>query len=75
MKPHVMSISDFAKYKGTSRQTVYNNLSDLTTDDSEESFIEKLSAGRRQKKKSCRSAGNDMLLFKWHEILLFLMST
>ena len=34
MKPYVMSISDFAKYKGTSRQTVYNNLSDLTTDDS-----------------------------------------
>ncbi|MDC4546409.1 hypothetical protein [Acinetobacter baumannii] len=34
MKPHVMSISDFAKYKGTSRQTVYNNLSELTTDNS-----------------------------------------
>jgi hypothetical protein len=29
-----MSISDFAKYKGTSRQTVYNNLSELTTDES-----------------------------------------
>lgn len=34
MKYHVMSISDFARYKETSRQTVYNNLAHLTTDNS-----------------------------------------
>lgn len=32
MKPYVMSISDFAKYKETTRQTVYNNLSKFTLD-------------------------------------------
>lgn len=34
MKYHIMSISDFARYKETSRQTVYNNLGHLTTDNS-----------------------------------------
>lgn len=34
MNYHVMSISDFARYKATSRQTIYNNLASLTTDDS-----------------------------------------
>lgn len=28
---HYMSISDFAHYKKTSRQTIYNNLDKLTT--------------------------------------------
>ncbi|KZX37251.1 hypothetical protein [Wohlfahrtiimonas chitiniclastica] len=34
MKNIVMSISDFAKFKSTSRQSVYNNLSKFTLDDS-----------------------------------------
>ena len=34
MKYHIMSISDFARYKKTSLQTVYNNLDNLTTDNS-----------------------------------------
>ncbi len=31
MNFHYMSISDFAHYKKTSRQTIYNNLDKLTT--------------------------------------------
>lgn len=31
MSFHYMSISDFAYYKKTSRQTIYNNLDKLTT--------------------------------------------
>lgn len=34
MKLHLMSITDFARYKSTSRQTIYNNLSSLTVDTS-----------------------------------------
>lgn len=33
MATHFMSISDFARYKNTSRQTIYNNLDDLSTDE------------------------------------------
>lgn len=31
MHIHFMSITDFARYKQTSRQTIYNNINELTT--------------------------------------------
>lgn len=33
MTTHFMSISDFARYKNTSRQTIYNNLNELSTNE------------------------------------------